>query len=226
MDVRIDEWVVTPRHGKAVEINALWFRALGHMAGWAATLDPAAAPRYAAAAAQVAASFGRFWSAAAGYLYDVIDTPSGDDATLRPNQVLALSVAPELLPAPQRRAALEAVSRWLLTPVGLRTLDPRHPDYQPRFWGDRWSRDSAYHQGTIWPWLIGHYLDACTALDPTFDRRAYLQPLLDHLWDAGLGTISEVFDAEPPRHGAGCLAQAWSVAEVLRAWRANPVQSA
>lgn len=221
MDVRIDDWVVTPRHGKAVEINALWYNALRLMHNWAQRHDPASAASYATAAERVQASFGRFWYAAGGYFYDVIDTPNGDDATLRPNQIFALSVAPDLMLTEQRQQAIAAVTDWLLTPQGLRTLDPRHAAYKPRFTGDRWSRDSAYHQGTVWPWLIGHYLDARTALDRSFDRRAALQPLLDHLWDAGLGSISEVFDADPPRHGAACLAQAWSVAEVLRAWVAE-----
>lgn len=219
MDVRIDDWVVTPRHGKPVEINALWYNALRLMAGWAEKYEGAtAAAHYTALADRVSGSFGRFWYAEGGYLYDVLDTPTGPDATLRPNQVLAIAVAPTLVPEAQRRQALAAVTEFLVTPVGLRTLDPRHPAYQPRFWGDRFARDGAYHQGTVWPWLIGHYLDARAALEPALDRRALLQPLLDHLWDAGLGTISEVFDADPPRHGAGCPAQAWSVAEVLRAW--------
>lgn len=221
MDVRIDGWVVTPRHGKAVEINALWYNALRLMAGWSSrhvvsTSDPI---DYAGLAARVKSSFGRFWYAAGGYLYDVLDTPGGDDATLRPNQVFALSLVPELLTEEQRRGALAAVTEQLWTPMGLRTLDPRHSDYQPRFTGDRMERDSAYHQGTVWPWLIGHYLDARRQLDPAFDARPWLQPLLDQLWEGGLGTLAEVYDAEPPRLGAGCMAQAWSVAELLRVLR-------
>ncbi|HEX6292217.1 MAG TPA: amylo-alpha-1,6-glucosidase [Herpetosiphonaceae bacterium] len=217
MDVRIDGWVVTPRHGKAVEINALWYNALRLLARWSVRYAAAApAADYAALAEQVRASFSRFWYAEGGYLYDVIDTPGGDDATLRPNQIFALSVAPELLSEERRRSALAQVTRYLWTPDGLRTLDPRHPDYQPRFTGGRVQRDSAYHQGTIWPWLIGHYLDARRQLEPELERQPYLRALLDHLWDGGLGTIAEVFDAEPPRFGAGCMAQAWSVAEVLR----------
>lgn len=216
MDVRIDDWVVTPRHGKAVEINGLWYNALRLMASWSRRFGRATDLDYAALAAQVRASFSRFWFAEGGYLYDVLDTPAGDDATLRPNQIFALSVAPELIPEERRRSALAQVRTWLWTPFGLRTLDPRHADYQPRFTGDRVQRDSAYHQGTIWPWLIGHYLDARRQLEPDLDLQPYLRSLLDHLYDAGLGTISEVFDAEPPRFGAGCMAQAWSVAEVLR----------
>ncbi|HEY0739593.1 MAG TPA: amylo-alpha-1,6-glucosidase [Herpetosiphonaceae bacterium] len=216
MDVRINDWVVTPRHGKAVEINGLWYNALRLMAGWSQRLGRVSDLDYAALAAQVRASFSRFWFAEGGYLYDVLDTPDGDDVTLRPNQIFALSVAPELMPEEQRRAALAQVTAQLWTPVGLRTLDPRHPDYRPRFTGDRVQRDSAYHQGTIWPWLIGHYLDALRQLEPDLDLQPYLRSLLDHLYDAGLGTIAEVFDAEPPRFGAGCMAQAWSVAEVLR----------
>ncbi len=217
MDVRIDEWVVTPRHGKAVEINALWYNALRLMADWSRRYATGPAHiDYAAFTRQVRANFSRFWYAEGGYLYDVIDTPSGDDATLRPNQIFALSVAPDLVPTELARCALATVARYLWTPVGLRTLDPRHGDYQPRFTGDRVQRDSAYHQGTIWPWLIGHYLDARRQLDPELELQPYIQALLDHLWDFGLGTIAEVFDAEPPRFGAGCMAQAWSIAEVLR----------
>lgn len=221
MDVRIDAWVVTPRHGKAVEINALWYNALRLIAGWSArhAASTTGALDYAGLAERVQRSFGRFWYAAGGYLYDVLDTPGGDDATLRPNQVFALSLTPELLPSEQRRSALAAVTAQLWTPVGLRTLDPCHADYQPRFTGDRIQRDGAYHQGTVWPWLIGHYLDACRQLDPDFDARPWVQPLLDQLWEGGLGTLAEVYDAEPPRVGAGCMAQAWSVAELLRVLR-------
>jgi predicted glycogen debranching enzyme len=209
--------VVTPRHGKAVEINALWYHALRLMAMWAPRYGGAAAgAEYAALSEQARASFQRFWYAAGGYLYDVIDTPGGDDTTLRPNQIVALSIAPELLPETQRRAALAQVARHLWTPVGLRTLDPRDPDYQPRFTGNRVQRDSAYHQGTIWPWLIGHYLDARRQLAPELELQPYVAALLDQLWDGGLGTVAEVFDGDPPRAGAGCMAQAWSVAELLR----------
>lgn len=216
MDIRIDDWVATPRHGKAVEINGLWYNALRLMAGWSQCFGGSPDTDYAALAAQARASFSRFWFAEGGYLYDVIDTPDGADSTLRPNQIFALSIAPELMPQEQRRSALAQVAAHLWTPVGLRTLEPRHPDYKPRFTGDRVQRDSAYHQGTVWPWLIGHYLDARQELEPDLDLQPHLQSLLDHLCDAGLGTISEVFDAEPPRFGAGCMAQAWSVAEVLR----------
>jgi predicted glycogen debranching enzyme len=209
--------VATPRHGKAVEINALWYRALRLMAGWTPRYAPGATDvDYAGLAEQVRANFYRFWYVAGGYLYDVIDTPGGDDSTLRPNQIFALSVAPELIPEQQRRSALAQVARHLWTPVGLRTLDPRHSDYQPRFTGDRVQRDSAYHQGTVWPWLIGHYLDARRQLAPELELQPYVAALFDHLWDGGLGTIAEVFDADPPRFGAGCMAQAWSVAELLR----------
>lgn len=219
MDVRIDDWVVTPRHGKVVEINALWYNALRLMAAWSHEQRAADALDYGALAEQVKHSFRRFWYEDGGYLYDVIDTAGGADATLRPNQILALSVAPELLPESQQRRALAAVTAHLWTPVGLRTLDPRHADYQPRFSGDRVQRDSAYHQGTVWPWLIGHYLDVRRRLDPDFDARPWLQTLVDQLWEGGLGTLAEVYDAEPPRVGAGCMAQAWSVAELLRVLR-------
>jgi len=223
MDAKVDDWVVTPRIGKPVEVNALWYNALKIMAHFARRMrDPHAASRYEALAQRAAMSFiDRFWYAEGGYLYDVIDGPTGKDTSLRPNQILALSLPHSLLAADRARAVVEAVGRSLLTSYGLRSLDPGHPDYVGDYGGDRWARDGAYHQGTVWSWLMGSYVIAYHRVtgDATLARYLLL-PFADHLFDAGMGTIGEIFDGEPPHAPHGCPAQAWSVAEVLRAWRA------
>jgi predicted glycogen debranching enzyme len=216
MDVRVDGWVVTPRHGKPVEINALWHNALRVMADLARLLgEPAEA--YEQAAGRVAASFGRFWSDELGHCYDVLDTPRGDDPTLRPNQVIAAALHHSPLAPEGRRAVVDVCARRLLTSHGLRSLDPAHPDYQGRYRGDVLARDGAYHQGTVWGWLIGPFVSAhYAAYGDRAAALALLAPLLRHLRDTGLGTISEIFDGDPPHAPRGCVAQAWSVAEVLR----------
>jgi len=223
MDAKVDDWVVTPRTGKPVEVNALWYNALRIMADFARqTQDTDAAGRYEALTRRVAASFAdRFWHAPGGYLYDVIDGPTGNDAALRPNQIFAVSLPHSPLPIDRARAVVEAVGRSLLTSYGLRSLTSDHPDYVGRYGGDRWARDSAYHQGTVWSWLIGPYVTACHRVTgDTVGARRLLEPFADHLRDAAMGTISEIFDGDPPHTPRGCPAQAWSVAEVLRAWLA------
>ncbi len=223
MDAKVDDWVVTPRSGKAVEINALWYNALKVMATLARRMrDSHAAARYEALAQRVAGHFaGRFWYAHGGYLYDVVDGPTGDDAALRPNQILAVSLPHSALPLDRARAVVEAVGRTLLTSYGLRSLAPDHPDYVGRYGGDRWARDGAYHQGTVWGWLIGPYAIAYHRVTgDAAGARRLLEPFADHLYDAGLGTLSEIFDGDSPHKPRGCPAQAWSVAEVLRAWLA------
>ncbi|GAB4205324.1 MAG: amylo-alpha-1,6-glucosidase [Roseiflexaceae bacterium] len=219
MDVKIGDWVVTPRTGKAVEINALWYNALCCMAAFAQRLE-LPAERYAAGARQVRRSFGRFWNEAAGCCYDVIDGPAGDDATLRPNQVITAALAHSPLDEAQARAVVETCARTLLTSHGLRTLPPDHPSYRGRFVGDWNYRDSIYHQGTVWGWLIGPFAQAHLRVyrDPAATR-TLLEPLIRHLRGAGLGSISEVFDGDPPHTPRGCFAQAWSVAELLRVWQ-------
>jgi len=167
-----------------------------------------------------AAGYARFWNEENGFCDDVIDGPDGDDPALRPNQLLAVLLAPSPLPSEQQRAVVDACARRLLTPLGLRSLDPAHPDYTGRYTGDRTARDGAYHQGTVWSWLIGPFVKAhLRAYGDPETARSFLRPLLRHLGDHGLGHISEIFDGDPPFTPRGTIAQAWSVAEVLDAWR-------
>ena len=220
MDAKVDDWVVTPRRGKAVEINALWYNALRLMARWVERLEgPEAAQPLAALAERARSAFNRrFWYDAGGYLYDVVDGPQGDDAACRPNQILSFALEYPVLDPSRWEAVLRIVEQELWTPVGLRSLSPRHPDFKPRYDGDLRSRDAAYHQGTVWAWLIGPFVDAWLRVYPQ-DRRGarnLLQGFESHLNEACIGTISEIFDAEPPYTPRGCVAQAWSVAEVLR----------
>lgn len=221
MDAKVGDWVVTPRRGKAVELNALWYNALKNLEGWVRDLlgDAEAAP-YADLAGRCRRSFNdRFWYEEGGHLYDVVDGEDGtDDPACRPNQIFAVSLPHPVLDESRWAPVFEAVRARLLTPVGLRSLAPEHPDYKPKYFGDRRARDAAYHQGTVWAWLIGPFLDAWLRVRPE-DRagaRACLDGLIAHLDDFCVGSIAEVFDAEPPYHPRGCIAQAWSVAEVLR----------
>jgi predicted glycogen debranching enzyme len=268
MDAKVGDWVVTPRRGKAVEINALWYNALCLLEGWlrqagaagggeggrfdtgaagsgevgrgdagdpggGAVLDADAAARAALAARadrvgdlarRARESFNRrFWYAAGGYLYDVVDGEHGDDAACRPNQVFALSLPHPVL-APERwQPVFETVRQRLLTPLGLRSLAPGEPEYKPSYDGDLRARDAAYHQGTVWAWLIGPFVDAWLRVHPgdLAGAHALLRGFVPHLGEGCLGTIAEIFDAEEPWTPRGCVAQAWSVAEVLRAWIAT-----
>jgi len=210
---------VTPRRGKPVEIQALWYNALCLMAEWADQLGDARAP-WRAMAEQAEGSFHRrYWFAEGGYLYDVVDGQDGDDPSLRPNQIFSLSLRFPILREERWRPVVDVVSEKLLTPFGLRTLSPDHPDYKRTYAGDLRARDAAYHQGTVWPWLLGHYIDARLKVHrDKAEARRFLRAFAGHLHDAGIGTISEIFDAEPPFRPRGCIAQAWSVAEVLRAY--------
>jgi predicted glycogen debranching enzyme len=228
MDAKVDGWVVTPRRGKAVEINALWYNALRLLEGWLTELrggDAAAAIKD--RAGQVYKSFNeRFWNAEAGYLYDVIDGEGGGSARCRPNQVFAISLDHPVLERSRWEQVLKVVEGRLLTPVGLRSLAPGEPDYKDRYYGDLRSRDAAYHQGTVWAWLIGPWIDAWLKVhrDDIAGARKYLQGCIAALDEFGLGTIGEIFDATVPFTPRGCIAQAWSVAEVLRCWvRTSPV---
>jgi predicted glycogen debranching enzyme len=222
MDAKVDDWVVTPRRGKAVEINALWYNALRLLEEWTrAAGDHDAAEALAGHARQVYAAFNeRFWYPEGGHLYDVVDGEAGDDAACRPNQVLAISLRHPVLDRKRWAAVLDVVSRRLVTPLGLRSLAPGHPDYKAQYYGDLRARDAAYHQGTVWGWLVGPWVDAWLKVHPD-DRagaRRFLDGFVAHLDEACIGSISEVFDAEAPFTPRGCVAQAWSVAEVLRCW--------
>jgi glycogen debranching enzyme len=214
--------VVTPRRGKPVEVQALWHNALALMAEWTAALGRPEGD-YRRRAAHAYASFNaRFWNPRAGALLDVVDGPGGDDASFRPNQIFALSLRFPVLEERRWRAVVDAVGRRLLTPYGLRTLAPEEPEYRRDYYGNLRTRDAAYHQGTVWPWLIGHFIDAWLRVyDDRLRARAMLAAFVDHLATAGVGSVSEICDAEPPFRPRGCIAQAWSVAEVLRAWRAT-----
>jgi len=221
MDIKTDGWVATPRIGKPVEINALWYGALRVLEELGNALGrDEDATRYATLAEQVYESFHkRFWYTG-GYLYDVVDGPDGDDPTLRPNQIFAVSLPFPLLEGERAEAVVQICARELNVSCGLRTLAPDENNYRGFYGGDRLKRDTAYHQGTAWAWLLGAFVTAHYRVYGDAEVAAsYLQPLADHLNDHGLGTISEIFDGDPPHTPRGCPAQAWSVAEVLRAWR-------
>jgi len=220
MDAKVGDWVVTPRIGKPVEINALWFNALETMAGLAPAAKQSAEP-FAKLAERVKQSFAKFWNASAGYCYDVIDAPGiGNDATLRPNQIFAVSLPQSPLPTEQQKAIVDVCARRLLTSYGLRSLAQNEPGYQGHYGGNSQERDGAYHQGTVWGWLLGPFVLA--HLRVYTDRAAamsFLEPLGKQIHSYGLGTLGEIFDGEPPFTPRGSIAQAWTVAEVLRAWR-------
>jgi predicted glycogen debranching enzyme len=223
MDAKVGDWVVTPRRGKAVEINALWFNALKLLEGWlVASNEPAAARDLATHAEKTRQSFNqRFWNAARNCLFDVIDggdARNASDDAIRPNQILALALAHPVLDRVHWESVVGIVEQELLTPVGLRSLSREHKDYKAKYYGDLRSRDAAYHQGTVWGWLIGPFMEAWLKVHPD-DRagaRRRLEGFVPHLNEGCVGSISEVFDAESPFTPRGCIAQAWSVAEVLR----------
>jgi predicted glycogen debranching enzyme len=222
MDAKVGDRVVTPRYGKPVEVQALWFNALRVMDGLARSFGDGKAAAYAGLARKAKTSFNRqFWNAKEGCLYDVIG-PEGPDASIRPNQLIALSLAHSMVSAERARSILGVAERELLTPVGLRTLSPSHPSYRGRYEGDMRERDSRYHQGSAWPWLAGPYLSALLRFGkPKNEARAkaeeWLVGFAPRLLDAGLGQACELYDGDSPHRPAGCPAQAWSVAELLRA---------
>jgi predicted glycogen debranching enzyme len=222
MDARVGGREVTPRRGKPVEVQALWYNALCTMAELArACGDEARRKQYDDLAAQAQRSFNRlFWNAAAGCLYDAVD---GDqrDASIRPNQLFAVSLPYSMLAPDQAKRVIAVVERDLLTPVGLRSLSPHDPKYRGRCEGDPGSRDGAYHQGTVWPWLMGPFITAYLKVhgrsaEVREQASTWLNAFCTHLSDAGLGQISEIFDGDAPHQPRGCIAQAWSVAELLR----------
>jgi len=234
MDAKVGDWVVTARIGKPVEINALWHNALTIMAGLAARFaTPGAVACFSQLAQGVAEQFRqRFWYAEGGYLFDVIDGPEGDwidqagrrhDTSLRPNQLLAVSLSPLLLGEAEARSVVDICARRLYTPLGMRSLDYLDPRYVPHYHGGPRERDGAYHQGTVWTWLLGPFVTAhYRVYRDAAAARAWLDGVAAHLFDACLGNISEIADAEPPHSPRGCPAQAWGVAEILRAWLALP----
>ncbi|MGB0561456.1 MAG: amylo-alpha-1,6-glucosidase [Spirulinaceae cyanobacterium] len=223
MDAKIGDWVVTPRIGKPVEINALWYNALLIMVEFAKTLRRSVDP-YQSLAQKAKASFQKFWNAELGYCYDVLDGPGGHDAALRPNQVLAVGLPllakNALLRPEQQQAVITVVQEQLLTPYGLRSLAPDHPDYKGQYGGDPLQRDGSYHQGPVWGWLIGPFVQA--HLNVHNDPQAaleFLTPMGEHLQTGCVGSLSEIFDGDAPHHPRGAFAQAWTVAEVLRTYR-------
>ena len=221
MDAKAGDWVVTPRRGKAVEINALWYNALRLMQRWLDCAgEDAEAARIKAVADRTHASFNaRFWNPATSCLFDIVDAEQGgNDAAIRPNQLFAISLPHAVLAPAHWQSVLEVAERELLTPVGLRSLSPHHPDYKRTYHGDLLTRDAAYHQGTVWSWLIGPYIDALLRVRPDdlAGARRALDGLITHLGEYCIGNIGEVFDAEEPYSPGGCVAQAWGVAELLR----------
>jgi predicted glycogen debranching enzyme len=221
MDAKVGGWVVTPRRGKAVEINALWHNVLVLLEAWLVRdgrgLLAAGVAREARRSRE--AFNARFWNPATGHLFDLVDGQRGDDGACRPNQVFAIAVTHPPLDRRHWEPVVRAVADELLTPVGLRTLSPRHSDYKARYFGDLRARDAAYHQGTVWPWLLGPFVDAWLRVYPADieGARELLAPLLQHVVSGGcVGSISEIFDAQAPYVPRGCFAQAWSVAEAAR----------
>ena len=217
MDAKVGDWVVTPRTGKPVEISALWYNALRLLGKWSERLGMDGT-RYEALAARAKESFLRRYPIAnAAYLYDVIDGPEGDDPSFRPNQLFAASLPFPLLSPEAAGAMVDECDQRLLTPCGLRSLDPANPRYVGHYGGDQWRRDGSYHQGTVWAWLIGPYVDALLyAYGDRKRAKAALLPLVHQVRAAGIGSISEIFDGDYPHTPRGCIAQAWSVGEVLR----------
>ena len=220
MDARVGDWVVTPRDGKPVEINALWHGALCLMADWGDEVGEENGCR--AEALAVRESFrAKFWNAERQCLYDVL-TPDGPVSKLRPNQIFAVSLGNDLLEGDRQQAVVRIVERELLTPVGLRTLDRGDPEYKPHYQGGPRERDGAYHQGTVWPWLMGPFIDAyLCAFGKTAETLAHCRRLVEQFEDAVtsgpcLGSVPEIFDGDEPRAARGCPAQAWSVAELAR----------
>jgi predicted glycogen debranching enzyme len=219
MDAKVGDWVVTPRSGKPVEIQALWLNALRIAGRWSTRWrDLELRGR--------AAFLERFRDQATGGLFDVVDQdhiPGRVDGSVRPNQIFAVGGLPfQLLEGDAARAVVELVEGRLLTPLGLRSLAPDDARYVPHYRGGVRERDAAYHQGTAWPWLIGPFVEAwlrvrgASAANRTTARRRFLQPLLDHLAEAGLGHVSEIADGDPPHTPGGCPFQAWSLGELIR----------
>ncbi|MCC5650536.1 amylo-alpha-1,6-glucosidase [Nostoc sp. XA013] len=231
MDAKVGDWVVTPRIGKPIEVNALWYNALRTMAKFARQLGKPH-QEYQAMADRVQYRFSRFWNENTGYCYDVIDTPDGDDSLLRPNQIFTVSLPESPLTPVQQRGVVEACGRMLLTSHGLRSrsvsvglsLASNHSQYKGEYGGNQYQRDGAYHQGTVWGWLLGPFVLAHLRVYKNPEQaRQFLEPMANHLTAHGVGSLSEIFDGDAPMAPRGCIAQAWTVAEVLRAWLATEI---
>jgi predicted glycogen debranching enzyme len=224
MDAKVGDWVVTPRRGWPVEVQALWYNALCIMEELASRFgDDSARKRYRHMATVAQWSFNRlFWNEKLGCLYDVVNG-GPPDASIRPNQIFAVSLAHSMLPRDRARSVVEKVEEHLLTPFGLRTLAPSDPLYRGHYTGGPKERDGAYHQGTVWPWLLGPFITAYIKVNGGSEEarrqaQALLSPLESHLGEAGLGQVSEIFEGDAPHRPCGCIAQAWSVAEILRGY--------
>ncbi|PKM82115.1 MAG: glycogen debranching protein, partial [Firmicutes bacterium HGW-Firmicutes-13] len=223
MDAKVDGWVVTSRHGKAVEINALWYNALRIMENLAVEFGDKREESFRRFADLVKKNFHEdFWNTNKEYLYDVVSS-SGRDDSLRPNQILAVSLPYSLLSPEEEKKVVVKIFQELFTPYGLRTLSPSHPDYKGRYEGNRWQRDAAYHQGTVWSWLLGPFISAYLKVHQNSEKSRYvareiLAPFRRYLFEHGVGTVNEIFDGDFPHHFRGCIAQAWGVAEVLRCY--------
>jgi len=223
MDAKVGDRVVTPRIGKPVEVNALWLNAAAMMARFARTLGQNAA-RYEELAERARTGFARFWNLEKKFCFDVIDapgSPDGKDAALRPNQIFAVSLPETALAPEQQRAVVDVCARELLTSFGLRSLGRNEPGYQGRYAGSPEERDGAYHQGTVWGWLLGPFaLAHFRVYGNAAEAMSFLEPMFGQIHAAGLGTAGEIFDGDQPFAPNGCIAQAWTVGETLRAWRA------
>jgi predicted glycogen debranching enzyme len=225
MDAKVGDWVVTPRTGKAVEINALWINALETIAQFAHQMNQPT-DKYERLSTQAKSNFQKFWNEERNSCFDVIDIPgagpgknSGKDPALRPNQILTVCLPVSPLRKDQQKSVVDICAQQLLTSHGLRSLAPGESSYQGHYGGDQRSRDGAYHQGTVWGWLVGPF--ALAHYRVYGDRDAalrYLEPLGSHICALGLGTLAEIFDGDPPHSPRGCIAQAWTVGEILRSW--------
>jgi predicted glycogen debranching enzyme len=220
MDAKIGDWVVTPRTGKPVEINALWVNALETMAQFARLLGRPG-EGYEMLAAKAMKNFQKFWNAERSCCYDVIDVPGvGNDGALRPNQIFAVSLMGNLLTLEQQKSVVDICARRLLTSHGLRSLASGEPGYAGHYGGGPRERDAVYHQGTVWSWLLGPFALAHHRVYKDRDAAlSFLEPLGRQIYASGLGTLSEIFDGDAPFTPRGCIAQAWTVAELIRAWQ-------
>ncbi|MEW6143418.1 MAG: amylo-alpha-1,6-glucosidase [Thermodesulfobacteriota bacterium] len=217
MDAKVGDWVVTPRIGKPVEVNALWYNALLSMTKFARLLKKPYI-KYESSAAAALKGFSRFWNYESGCCYDVIDGPAGSDPSLRPNQLFAVSLPESPLATEKQKKVVEACALSLLTSHGLKSLSPDHPDYKGHYGGGPASRDGAYHQGTVWGFLLGHFALAHLRVYGDTDKaRGFLIPMFAQIRSHGVGSLSEIFDGDAPMTPRGCIAQAWTVAELIRA---------